>query len=151
MALSKATGQQLATQSCSCVGIETPCQAAPQRSHKVCFQPLPREEDEGGGRGLWCLSRSHKQQARHVIFMVTSRDVEAGGFGCNVSIYFVVKMTLRKKENCVFESGMLCIAGSLREAPVFRDRCVSQRQLFGRPDCLVGHLGSLLSFPSFLE
>ena len=121
VALSKATGQQLDTQSCSCVGTETPCQAAPQRSHRAAFHPLCREEDEGRERGPWHLSRSQQQQARQAIFMVTPKDVEAGGFGCSVSIYFVFKTTLRKEESCIFESGSLDVAGNLREALVHGD------------------------------
>lgn len=67
------------------------------------------------------FSRSQQQQVRKAIFMITPRDVEAGGFGCSVSIYFVLKITLRKEESCIFESRSLYVAGNLREAPVCGD------------------------------
>lgn len=153
MALSKATGQQLATQSGSCVGTESPCRAAPRRSHRAGFHPLRREEDEGGERGLWCFSRSHKQQARRAMFTVTPRDEEDGGSGCSVPIYFVFKMTLRKEESCIFESGTLYVAGSLREAPFCGDRRGScpPKTAVRRQFAWLGTWALFSVFPPFLE
>lgn len=63
MALSKATGLQPDAQSCSCVGTETLCQAAPQRSHRV-FHLLCREgrmKEEEGVFGVCPNPRNSRQ------------------------------------------------------------------------------------------
>lgn len=105
MALSKTTGQQPDAQSCSCMGTETPCQAAPQRSHRA-FHPLCREEKEASG--VCPDPRSSRQDKQYSWSHLGMQKSQADGCGCSVFTYFVFKRTFRPEESCIFVRDIVC-------------------------------------------